>query len=49
MDRSGKSRIEKKSWPDNINQPSDVTGRISGESKIVSGKNKQLTAYKWHM
>ena len=24
--------------PDHINQPSDVTGRISGGSKIVTGK-----------
>ena len=24
--------------PDHINQPSDVTGRISGRSKIVTGK-----------
>ena len=24
--------------PDHINQPSDVTGRISGESKIATGK-----------
>ena len=31
--------------PDHINQPSDVTGRISAESKIVTGKtnNSQHT------
>ena len=28
--------------PDHINQPSDMTGRISGGSKIVTGKTNSL-------
>ena len=33
--------------PDHINQPSDVTQGIPGESKIENRENKQLTRYKW--
>ena len=35
----------KRPEPDHINQPSDVTGRISGGSKIATGKtnSSQLT------
>ena len=35
---NGRAGLRKKPEPDYINQPSDVTRRISGGSKIVTGK-----------
>ena len=34
----GRAGLRRRPEPDHINQPSDVTGRISGGSKIVTGK-----------
>ena len=34
----GRAGLRRKPEPDHINQPSDVTRRISGGSKIVTGK-----------
>ena len=34
----GRAGLRRKHEPDHINQPSDVTRRISGRSKIVTGK-----------
>ena len=36
----GRAGLSRKHEPDCINQPSDVTRRISERSKIVTGKNK---------
>ena len=47
--RSGRAGLRRKPEPDCINQPSDVTRRISERSKRVTGKKKQPTAYKWHV
>ena len=43
----GRAGLRRKPEPDHINQPLDVTRKISEGSKIVTGKNKQPTAYKW--
>ena len=44
----GRAGFRRKPEPDCINHPSDVTRRISERSKIVTGKNKQPTAYQQH-
>ena len=36
----GRAGLRRKPEPDHINQPSDVTRRISERSKIVTGKTK---------
>ena len=38
----GRAGLRRKSKPDCINQPSDVTRRISGGSSIVTGKTNSL-------
>ena len=45
----GRAGLRRRPEPDHINQPSDVTRRISGGIQNSNRKNKQLTAYKWHM
>ena len=45
---SYRSGLRRKHEPDHIDQPSDVTRRISVRSKIATGKNKYPTAYKHH-
>ena len=35
----GRTGLKRRPEPDHINQPSDVTRRISGESKIATGKS----------
>ena len=38
----GRARLRRKHEPDCINQPSDVTRRITKRSKIVTGKTNNL-------
>ena len=38
----GRAGLRRRSEPDHINQPSDVTRRISGGSKIATGKTNSL-------